>query len=415
LDEQEILPIELAWQGVRFRMPLTRKILNTGLLNLEDCLIGYLPRGLGLEQFQLVDEQGQNLVQRILKTKEVVASRFGDLPMTNILGDIGGWLRRQKAYHTDHLIFTIQDWRDGIFALALETAKSRQNDLIAQSDRRLMDILYGMLESSHTENIYVKPALATAYATLAREANYPGSHWMTAIQVDGRMHADDWKISYIDGRRSFLERMLDDKTGLSKPQTALQKYDRQQGEQVYLFKAKFTHQSGLWRKIEIQGKDDLCDLDQALRKAFAHDTWEHMSGFWKLVARQGGKIARYREIELGSLNPVGEGKGAQIRLAEIRLEIGDRIKYVYDFGDWIEHELTLEAIHAPEAGELYPREVKRNKPRYRYCTECNVQSEQTIARWLCVECSNNHKSDYLLCADCLRKHNDDHYKVQMIY
>jgi len=39
----------------------------------------------------------------------------------------------------------------------------------------------------------------------------------------------------------------------------------------------------------------------------------------------------------------------------------DQLKYVFDFGDWIEHTLTLVAIHPAEQGVEYPREVY--KPR----------------------------------------------------
>jgi hypothetical protein len=45
---------------------------------------------------------------------------------------------------------------------------------------------------------------------------------------------------------------------------------------------------------------------------------------------------------LGNVDPLGEGSGAQIRIAGLGLQIGDRLKYVYDFGDWIEHKITLE-------------------------------------------------------------------------
>ena len=34
---------------------------------------------------------------------------------------------------------------------------------------------------------------------------------------------------------------------------------------------------------------------------------------------------------------------------------GDELKYVYDFGDWIEHKITLEAITEPQADVKYPR------------------------------------------------------------
>ena len=57
-----------------------------------------------------------------------------------------------------------------------------------------------------------------------------------------------------------------------------------------------------------------------------------------------GQTGRFREIELGNIDPLGEGNGADIRIAGLGLQVGDRLKYVYDFGDWIEHEIIVEKI-----------------------------------------------------------------------
>lgn len=56
---------------------------------------------------------------------------------------------------------------------------------------------------------------------------------------------------------------------------------------------------------------------------------------------------RFRKIELGNINPLGEGSGAEIRIAGLGLQVGDRLKYVFDFGDWIEHEIIPEKIDSP--------------------------------------------------------------------
>ena len=47
-----------------------------------------------------------------------------------------------------------------------------------------------------------------------------------------------------------------------------------------------------------------------------------------------------------NVDPLGEGSGAQIRIAGLGLQTGDRLKYVYDFGYWIEHEITLEKVRS---------------------------------------------------------------------
>ncbi|MCK4818955.1 hypothetical protein KA005_24490 [bacterium] len=47
---------------------------------------------------------------------------------------------------------------------------------------------------------------------------------------------------------------------------------------------------------------------------------------------------------MGNIDPLGEGNGADIRIAGLGLQVGDRLKYVYDFGDWIEHEIIVEKI-----------------------------------------------------------------------
>lgn len=75
---------------------------------------------------------------------------------------------------------------------------------------------------------------------------------------------------------------------------------------------------------------------------FGHDRSDHLSGFWKLVRR--GQTRRFREIDLGHVDPLGGGTGAGIRIAGLGLQVGDRLKYVYDFGDWIEHEIILEKV-----------------------------------------------------------------------
>lgn len=126
-----------------------------------------------------------------------------------------------------------------------------------------------------------------------------------------------------------------------------------------------------------------------------------------------GKI-RYREVELGTLDPFEGGDGAEVKIAGIGLAEGDKLKFVFDFGDWIEHTLTLDSITPPQSGLEYPREVARNKPKYVNCVKCEQEGKQTVAIWICITCSNEHQKDTVYCEKCSKSH-EDHYLEEILY
>ena len=149
--------------------------------------------------------------------------------------------------------------------------------------------------------------------------------------------------------------------------------------------------------------------------AFNHD-WDHMGGFWKLVPRGGKtKRARYREVDIGSINPFGEGDGADTPIAGLGLGIGDRLKYVYDFGDWIKHRIELEAIVEPDKDAKYPRIVGQNKPRHHYCPICKQAGKKEIATRTCITCSNRFQEDVYICKNCAEHDHEDHYIEVILY
>jgi hypothetical protein len=149
-----------------------------------------------------------------------------------------------------------------------------------------------------------------------------------------------------------------------------------------------------------------------------------MGGFWKLIPRaaqaktmskrSSKRQVRHRQIDLGSVNPMGEGDGADIKISELGLAIGEQLKYVYDFGDWIEHQLILQAIEGPQSDVKYPREVARNQPEYAFCVECQKKGIQQVAKWICLECTTDPEQDILLCEKCADKH-EDHYLEEILY
>jgi hypothetical protein len=264
-----------------------------------------------------------------------------------------------------------------------------------------------MLENSRYEAIRISNAVPTAYARLSDPHGYPGSHWLEVVQRDERMRTDGWEIRYSDSRSPF-ERMLLEEESISETS-----FPAAQGRQVYRFKAALWHRASLWRTMEIQGQQTLAEFDAILRDAFDHDFSDHLSGFWKRVRR--GKSKRFREVDIGDINPLGEGSGSEVHIAGLGLEPGDELKYVYDFGDWIEHRITLEEILDPEAGAEYPRIVAQNKPRYRYCETCRAQGLKTRATWICLECSDREEREIVLCEKCLTREHEEHYAEEILY
>jgi hypothetical protein len=171
--------------------------------------------------------------------------------------------------------------------------------------------------------------------------------------------------------------------------------------------------SHIWRVIEIKAGQTFADLDVSIRKAFGHDTSDHMGGFWKLIPR-GKSRKKFREVEIGDINPLEEGTAADLHIGGMDLKPGDRLKYVYDFGDWVEHEIVFEQITMTEAKRSYPALVERNKPKYQFCVLCKTEGKDTVATLICLECTTKKKL-VVLCEDCANKNHEEHYLEEIIY
>ena len=178
-------------------------------------------------------------------------------------------------------------------------------------------------------------------------------------------------------------------------------------EQVYRFKVALKVRRRLWRRIEVKGAQTLGDLDRIIRKAFKHDMSDHLSEFFR------GRV--WRSEGLGEIYPGGVGSGARKRIDRLGLSEGGKMEYVYDFGDDIQHIVTLEKIMELDETAKYPRIVSQNKPKYRYCEVCEELGKKIIATWICIDCSNEAEREVLLCDDCVMKEHEDHYAAEMLY
>jgi hypothetical protein len=402
-----MLPLPIVMRGIRFRIGLSRREAKRGALIIRPALDYFLWRELDPAAVQLLDQKGRPLPVHLITIREQANTPFGRQTIEHDAFDLGGWFRSQRVRRDDCILVTIEDWTNGIFRLEHEPAKHRRGKEIEQQDRELADLLFDMLEKARDEAIYAYVAVPTAYARLSAPRGYPGSHWIEVVERDPRMRYDGWAIRYSDWR-SPLEQMLFEEESV--PQAT---FSPAQGRQVYRFKAALWYRPGLWRTIEIQGEQTLAEFDAILRDAFDHDALDHLGGFWKLARR--GKSKRTREVDVGDVDPFGGGSGAEVQIAGLGLKGGDELKYVYDFGDWIEHRITLEEIVEAEKGGQYPRIVAQNKPRYRDCQTCRDQGRKSRATWICIECSDQQQREVLLCEDCLYREHEGHYAEEVLY
>lgn len=409
-DKKTVVPLRIAMPGLRFRIPIGRIEVNRGVLFVFPSFEGFFTRRQDLEKIELLDEKAQQLPTRIVSVKQKVTSLLGETESENEAFDLANWFRAHKADRDDSIIVTIESWEPKCFKLELEPRKERRrhNNDIESKDKELSDIIFGMLEESASESIMHHRIIPSVYIRLSDPRGYPGNHWAEVINHDPRMKWNGFTITYKENLNMLEAFLMRDK-----PRVQKQRIVPQQSDQVYRFRAALKHRQGLWRIIEIQGKQTLSEFDDILRDAFNHDTSDHMSGFWKQVRRGHGN--RFREVDLGDVNPIGGGSGADVRIAELDLQVGDRIKYVYDFGDWIEHEITLEGMDAPDGRRKYPYIASKNKPEYHYCEHCKSKGRQTVATYICIECSDEKQREVLVCDDCLDKHHEEHYADEITY
>jgi hypothetical protein len=412
LDRQTLVPLHVAMQGVRFRIPLTREEVDRGVLCIDPAFDCFRRQGVSPRDMQLLDAAGGPLASRVGTLTQRVKGPLGSFTQETPAFELGAWYRDHRVHHDDSVLVTIENWQHGRFRLEHEPASQRRQQDIERKNQELADVLFAMLEDARNEQLFAHQAIPTAYARLSDPRGYPGDHWIEVIANDARMQWDGLSIHYSDFRSPWDE-MLRFAQPAEHHDPPQESYTPAEAIQVYRFTAALWHRPQIWRRLEIQGGQTLADFDAILREAFRHDTVDHLGGFWRLVRRGTGQ--RFREVDLGDIDPFGGGSGADQHLAGLGLKPGDTLKYVYDFGDWIEHRLTLEEVTAPEAGATYPRIVTQNAPQYQYCQVCQGKKRKRRATWVCIECSNAQQQDILVCEKCLMKEHEDHYAEEVIY
>lgn len=421
-DKKTLTPIQMALAGAQFRVGLSREELKEGILYVYPAFQYFLPQTKSATELQLVDEEDHIIPTEVT---EITIQRQGLLGAYSYKQEalkLGWWFKKLRLSRQDNLLVTILDITIPKFRLQAEPHHEYRHHRkeIVVANQQLADTLFSTLEAERNERIWGSTAVPTAYALLKDTIPYPADHWLEVVKKDPRLRWNGTYITYGD-RFSPIENLLLDLEPARRDQRPSRppKLSKQQKQQVYRFHVAYKRRNGLWRRIEIQGSQTLSDFNDFLVGEFKHD-FDHMAGFWKLVRR--GQTKNYREIEIATIEPFGGGEGAHTKIAALEMQPGDKMKYVFDFGDWHEYVIELEAIEAttepdsaPKRESRYPRVVAQNRPHYEYCTDCAEEERKTVAVYLCYSCAAIQGEPVYVCKAHASPEHDDHYLEEVVF
>ncbi len=109
---------------------------------------------------------------------------------------------------------------------------------------------------------------------------------------------------------------------------------------IFVFKVSLK---AVWRKIAIPSSLTLYSLSSAILVAFDFDN-DHLHQF-TYKDRQGFKKSIHHPY---TQDYKGEDFTDDVLIRDWQINIGDRITYVFDFGDWWEFNVVLESIEEPD-------------------------------------------------------------------
>lgn len=410
LKKDTILPMQIAMQGIRFRVPIDRHAEKESIIPL--LFFNYfIDREPKPQNVSFTNSQGTPIDFQVKTVKNIwEPNSMWRMDFVDAF-EFGEWFNKLRPQRGDSLLVTVQDWESRTFLIAYEPKRKRDVGAIQRLNREFSDILFTMLEESRDRNIFLHQVIPDVFVRLSDPRGYPGNNWREIVESDQRLKSDGRVLKYPEDVPPFERMLLTDAEQLPWINDS---YKPAHQNDIYRFKAMLGSTLSIWRIIEIKTGQTFSELDEILRKAFNHDTFDHMGGFWKLIPR-GKSKKKFREVEIGDINPFGEGTAADLRVGGLDLKPGDYLQYVYDFGDWIEHQIILESVGSAEEGKTYPGIVEKNKPKYEYCVDCERKDKQAVAMWICIACSDKKQKDILICKSCLDENHEEHWAEEMIY
>lgn len=125
---------------------------------------------------------------------------------------------------------------------------------------------------------------------------------------------------------------------------------------TYVLRVTLDWAPDVWRDIELLGANTLYDLHNAIQNGFGWDR-DHLWAFYMSPAK--GR-SRASDQDLGTVYGPGEDdQDPDVPLAAFGLRARRRFRYVFDFGDYLLHQLEVKRVGKPADRAKYPRIVDK--------------------------------------------------------
>ena len=411
--DNEVIPTHMVLAGVRFALRVSPKEAEAGAVLCSMQFREYMKGVVSPEDVRFEDAEGKPLSMELLAWTHSEKTIFGVDTFTETAFGLSDWFRANRIQPDDFVLVTVIDWNRGHYRLDHETARrrrKRRSEIMARN-QALADAIFQLLEASHEGRLFGYEVFLPAVALLPDPQGYPGDPWNVVVQADPRMVTDGIWINY-SAAPSSLQRVLIQRGDIVTRKRTPKRVSRHEAQRVYRFRVSLEHNKSFWREIEIPGGYTLSQFDDTLRDVFLYEADDHLSSFTQRVSRGRGKLPLM--VELAVINPFDEGEAKDTQVAALELVPGDRLVYVYDFGDWIEHRIELKQTAEPEAEVEYPRLVAQNRPRYKYCKACAAEGRKVVATYGCETCSEGRHPVYI-CDDHAMELHEDHWTYDILY
>ena len=129
---------------------------------------------------------------------------------------------------------------------------------------------------------------------------------------------------------------------------------------TYIFKTYLFRDKKVTREIEVLESDNLYKLAEVIVKSYDFD-FDHAFGFFSTISEQWYRSEKKYELfaDMEDIEPTGVGSVKNTKISEVWNGVGDKMLFLFDYGDTWLFVVELIGFGKKEAKKKYPRVVKK--------------------------------------------------------
>jgi len=143
----------------------------------------------------------------------------------------------------------------------------------------------------------------------------------------------------------------------------LRKSNKNNNIKTYIFRTSLFYNPKIIREIEIPENVNLYKLAGAIVSSYNFD-FDHCFGFFNKIAEYGHidserKYELFTDLEDEGIKPTGAGSVKKTKIKEVWQSIGDKMLFLFDYGDNWQFIVELIKFGEKMAKYEYPRVLKK--------------------------------------------------------